>query len=228
MSIRSPAHPALGALLQMKWPVSRALALHTRNHYHKHSLSSATASTEITKVNPPAPPSTKQSNITSPPPKPSETPDPNRPSINNPLGSKGPLSKRNVVISSAVKDPFSFIAALSRLLQCPEKQPTDDSQALDTAYWTLGPRGDTITRSLVFQTDILASLFCDRLAVVSDEMDHHARLDLPDTLPESGFTVRRVTCTTHRPPGLSMRDIRLAKVIDDLADTYALTVQEEL
>lgn len=71
----------------------------------------------------------------------------------------------------------------------------------------------------------MARLFCDRLAAISDEMDHHARLDLPDTLPESDFTVMHVTCTTHRPPGLSMRDIRLAKSIDELAE--ALTVRDE-
>lgn len=154
-------------------------------------------------------------------------------SRDNPLAENGTaLSRQHLVISSAVKNPSSLLSALSKLLHLPEEEqqqpppPSDGCHAFGTPYWTLAAKGDAIIRSCLFETEDRARLFCDRLAPVSDELDHHAHLDVSGPLADTGFTLVNVTCTTHSPPGLSMRDIRLANRIDDLA--RPLTVNKEV
>jgi len=159
------------------------------------------------------------------PSQPNPTYDPTKPSITIPLDNQGSILKRNIVISPAVKNPTSLTTALLGLL----------SPSPSTAQWSLDPAGHAITRSYVLDTAEQARLFRERISTVSDEMNHHARVSLEaavtgptaaaaeeDTEADLGkATVTAitviVTCTTHQPPGLSMRDVRLARRIDGLA-----------
>ncbi|ERF76765.1 hypothetical protein EPUS_02304 [Endocarpon pusillum Z07020] len=147
----------------------------------------------------------------------------NKPTFDIPLDNKGTILKCNLVISSAVKNPSSLITGLSELLRRPA-DATNDLQTLSTSapYWTLESTNDSIIRVFAFEAEEQARLFRDRISAVSDEMDHHARMSVDSAAdssnPEGKVTRMTVTCTTHRPPGLSMRDIRLARKINEIAE----------
>ena len=143
----------------------------------------------------------------------SQAHDPTRPTISIPIDNKGTLLKRNLVISSAVKNPSSLISGLTALLHRPNP-PTDNPHPTATPYWTLEPTNDAITRIFTFETEEQAHLFGDQIKAVSDEMDHHARVRLESH-------VVTITCTTRRPAGLSMRDVRLAEKVDEWANALA-------
>jgi pterin-4a-carbinolamine dehydratase len=155
---------------------------------------------------------------------PNPTCDPTKPFITIPLDSQGSILKRNIVISPAVKNPTSLTTALLELLS-----PSPSPSPL-VAQWSLDPAGHAITRSYVLNNTEQARLFRERISAVSDEMNHHARVSLEsaasaaeeDTAASSTqatamATTVTVTCTTHQPPGLSMRDVRLARRIDELS-----------
>jgi pterin-4a-carbinolamine dehydratase len=145
--------------------------------------------------------------------------DPNKPSIETPVDDKGILLKRNLVISSAVKEPSSLITGLSELLHRPQR-PVSDPLPTRATYWTLEPKGDAITRVFAFTTGAEARRFRDQISTTGDKMNHHASTDLEQQSSgaPSGLTLVTVKCTTHRPAGLSMRDVRLAHRINELAD----------
>jgi pterin-4a-carbinolamine dehydratase len=128
-------------------------------------------------------------------------------------------------LSSAVKNTSKLIEALSPLLRRAgaSEGSSSDNHTPDIGYWTLTPPANGMTRLYPFRSVEQANGFRERIGVVSDEMGHHAGLNFedPDAMPGSkdGY-VRvwmRVTCTTHRPAGLSMRDAKLARKIDELA-----------
>lgn len=151
--------------------------------------------------------------------------DPGIPTIDIPLDNKGTTLTCYLVISSAVKNPSSLITGLSELL----RHPANATNSLQTAstpapYWTLDPTHDSITRVFAFETEEQARLFHDRISVASDEMDHHAQVKV-DSAADSASSeakVSRVTvaCTTHRPPGLSMRDVRLARKVNEIWEDF--------
>jgi pterin-4a-carbinolamine dehydratase len=144
--------------------------------------------------------------------------DPNKPSVETPVD-KGTLLKRNLVISSTVKEPSSLITGLSELLRRPQL-PVSDPLPTRATYWTLEPKGDAITRVFAFTTGTEARQFRDQISTTGDKMNHHASTDLEQQSSgaPSGLTLVTVKCTTHRPAGLSMRDVRLAHKINELAD----------
>lgn len=76
--------------------------------------------------------------------------------------------------------------------------------------WTLAESGDAITRSFKFGNFIEAFGFMARAALVAERMDHH---------PEWANVYNRVDVrlTTHDADGLSMRDIDLARALDQVA-----------
>ncbi|KAJ8327483.1 hypothetical protein BDV3_000562 [Batrachochytrium dendrobatidis] len=84
-----------------------------------------------------------------------------------------------------------------------------------TADWLLVQGRDAITKEFQF-TDFAAAFgFMSRIAIAAEKMDHH---------PEWSNVYNRVqiTLSTHDCSGLSIRDINLAKVIDDAATSSGL------
>jgi pterin-4a-carbinolamine dehydratase len=152
---------------------------------------------------------------------PNPTFDPTKPSITIPLDNQGNILKRNLVISLAVKNPTSLTTALLELL----------SPSPSTTQWTLDPAGHAITRSFTLNNAEQARLFRERISAVSDEMNHHAHVsqeaaaiaekdteeDIEARSAKTTAITVTATCTTHQPPGLSMRDVRLARRIDGLS-----------
>lgn len=81
--------------------------------------------------------------------------------------------------------------------------------------WQASPaRGGLITRRFVFRDFAQAMGFMCQIAVHAEKNNHH---------PEWSNVYNRVdvTLTTHDVDGLSMRDIRLARTMDQVAEALA-------
>jgi phenylalanine-4-hydroxylase len=76
--------------------------------------------------------------------------------------------------------------------------------------WSLSERGEAITRHFEFGDFVEAFGFMTRVAIVAERMNHH---------PEWANVYNQVDVrlTTHDVAGLSMRDIELARAMDQLA-----------
>ncbi|MTK01040.1 4a-hydroxytetrahydrobiopterin dehydratase [Micromonospora sp. CP22] len=77
------------------------------------------------------------------------------------------------------------------------------------AGWSGDPAGITRTVELASFPDAIAVV--DRVAATAEEQDHHPDIDI---------RWRTVTfrCTTHSAGGVTMRDIRLARRIDEIVE----------
>ena len=76
--------------------------------------------------------------------------------------------------------------------------------------WKLRSDGGALTRTFQFADFSAAWAFMSRVALLAEQMDHH---------PEWFNVYSRVdiTLSTHDAGGLSERDVRLARAIDDWA-----------
>ena len=77
--------------------------------------------------------------------------------------------------------------------------------------WKLSRKGAAIRRSFKFQDFSEAFAFMTRVAILAEKRDHH---------PEWSNVYNKVEIelTTHDAGGLSRRDMKMAKKIDDLLD----------
>jgi pterin-4a-carbinolamine dehydratase len=123
--------------------------------------------------------------------------------------------------------------ALSELLQAPDQPPViepPNKEAGDipgisfgSVEWYLDAEGDAIHRHIALpsagELDTIEELILRR----ADEMDHHPHISRGKV--EGGAdTYMTITCTTHSPRGLSVRDSRLAlKITEILADFNTVT-----
>lgn len=75
--------------------------------------------------------------------------------------------------------------------------------------WSLARDGEAIERGFEFADFSQAFGFMTRVALIAEQRDHH---------PEWSNVYNRVaiTLTTHDAGGLSLRDVNMAKAIDDL------------
>ena len=82
--------------------------------------------------------------------------------------------------------------------------------------WRLDEAGDAINRYLIFNSESDADSFITAVQEAADKANHHPSIvkELLQQSDEACLII--VVCSTHRPPGLSMRDIRLARSIDEL------------
>jgi 4a-hydroxytetrahydrobiopterin dehydratase len=81
--------------------------------------------------------------------------------------------------------------------------------------WRFSPeRGGTISRAFAFRDFAQAMGFMGQVAIVAEKRDHH---------PEWANVYNRVdvTLTTHDAQGLSMKDIALARFMDQVAAALA-------
>ena len=80
--------------------------------------------------------------------------------------------------------------------------------------WRIGAeRGGTITRDFVFADFVQAFGFMTQVALLAEKRNHH---------PEWSNVYNRVSITlsTHDAGGLSMNDIELARLIDQLSSVF--------
>ncbi len=79
----------------------------------------------------------------------------------------------------------------------------------ELAGWAMAADRDAIEKSFKFDDFVAAFGFMTRVALLAEKADHH---------PEWSNVYNRVdiALTTHDADGLSMRDIDLARAIDEL------------
>jgi 4a-hydroxytetrahydrobiopterin dehydratase len=83
--------------------------------------------------------------------------------------------------------------------------------------------GAAINRFFAFDDEANSTKFIDSVRAAADRMDHHPDIATsPDPIPDnSPLRYVAISCSTHRPPGLSMKDVRLARKIDELAESFS-------
>ena len=128
--------------------------------------------------------------------------------------------RRNVLVS-AKTSPETLTTQLSPLLSA-HMPALKSTRSIGSKGWSLALKGDTIIRFFAFDTEADATRFVDSVLKVADEMNHHPEIatiadPIHDTSP---LRYVAISCSTHRPPGLSMRDVRLARKIDELAESF--------
>ena len=82
-------------------------------------------------------------------------------------------------------------------------------QLADLCGWTLAREGAAIRREFTFVDFSEAWGFMARVALLAEAQDHH-----PDW--SNVFNRVHITLTSHDAGGLTARDVRLARAIDDI------------
>lgn len=84
--------------------------------------------------------------------------------------------------------------------------PSPDSNSNE---WTLDDTGDTIHRHISFSNETLIPTILEQIKTASRDLNHdpHVYVD--------GARLT-ISCTTHVPPGLSMKDVKLARRINEI------------
>jgi pterin-4a-carbinolamine dehydratase len=150
-------------------------------------------------------------------------PDPSLPIVE--YQTRAGSARRNVKVS-AKTDVALLTAALSPLLVAHSSTVIRDTRSVGSKGWDLLfdsglSGGATILRFFAFNSEADAANFIESVRRAADEMDHHPEIAcLADRRTNSTLRYVAVSCSTHRPPGLSMRDVRLAKKINELAETF--------
>jgi 4a-hydroxytetrahydrobiopterin dehydratase len=76
--------------------------------------------------------------------------------------------------------------------------------------WTRNASGTAISRAFTFASFSKAFAFMSEVALVAEKMNHH-----PDW--SNVYNKVEITLTSHDAGGLTRRDLRLARAIDDIA-----------
>ncbi len=76
-------------------------------------------------------------------------------------------------------------------------------------HWSLARDGDAIERAFEFADFSEAFAFMTRVAMIAETLDHHPEWS-------NVYNKVNVTLTTHDAGGLSQRDTKMAKAIDEL------------
>ena len=106
--------------------------------------------------------------------------------------------------------------ALGFLLLAPEPNPTA-RPTFGCLQWELDTEGDAIHRHIALSSPGECERVLQRIMAVADEVNHHPHIAQGKEGEESCMTI---TCTTHSPRGLSVRDTRLAKTINKVLECY--------
>lgn len=97
--------------------------------------------------------------------------------------------------------------------------PATEIQSFSTKAWDLDEAADTIHRYVaVHETDV-PQITAD-IEAASEAENHHPHI-------HSDGSHMTISCTTHVPPGLSMKDVKLAKLIDKILDNYNIDFGRE-
>ncbi len=73
--------------------------------------------------------------------------------------------------------------------------------------WTVLSDRDTITRDFVFPDFVEAFGFMSKVALLAERLDHHPEWS-------NVYNRVRIRLSTHEVGGLTMRDVKLAQMID--------------
>lgn len=99
---------------------------------------------------------------------------------------------------------------LPELLE-PKKNPSSEHQV--TGAWEIDESGDTIHRHVSMSEEKDITSILQQINDAARELNHdpHTHID---------GTNLTISCTTHVPPGLSMKDVKLAKKINAILNNF--------
>ncbi|KIY00899.1 uncharacterized protein Z520_03565 [Fonsecaea multimorphosa CBS 102226] len=106
--------------------------------------------------------------------------------------------------------------ALASLLATPETSEPSNHLSFGTIQWQLDALGDAIHRHTAHPSAGECEYVEKLIMNVAENMNHHPHIT-------RGDKYMTITCTTHRPRGLSVRDTRLAHEINDVLDAFDVT-----
>ena len=159
-------------------------------------------------------------------------PNPDRPIVEYYDPRKNCLRRRNIRVSAGT-DADILTAAISPLLAA-GTQSFIETRSVGSKGWKIETSGirTGLVRYLAFDTGAEATKFPEAVRAADDEMDHHPEIatltgDASVLTYASTLTYVAVLCRTHRPPGLSLKDLRLARKIDELADAFNYMARED-
>lgn len=104
-------------------------------------------------------------------------------------------------------------APVKNLTLLNETQRAEQLAPLLTSGWKLLEDRDAIQRVLTLKDFNEAFGLMTRIALLAEKMNHHPEW-------QNVYNRLTITLTTHDVKGLSARDIRMAKFIDDQANKY--------
>ena len=109
--------------------------------------------------------------------------------------------------------------ALASLLSAPDSDPSAQP-TFGTLQWELDSLGDAIHRHIAVSSPEECDRIVQLIMAESEKLNHHPHIARSDS---EGSCVT-ITCTTHSPRGLSVRDTRLAKKMDQILAEFNVTV----
>lgn len=125
-------------------------------------------------------------------------------------------STRKVTIRPTPKAPATKLTEeLISLLEVSPGSP---------AVWTLDMQGDAVHCAAVVPTRAEADKIKSRITVIADEMKHHPHVSADDMVLGCQMLI---TCTTHNPKGLGLRDVRLAAAVSGVMKECQSELQTE-
>nr|XP_029717446.1 pterin-4-alpha-carbinolamine dehydratase isoform X1 [Aedes albopictus] len=124
-------------------------------------------------------------------------------------------SSASAIGSPQSVSPVPPVSAKKRkmVVKLTEEQRKEQLQPLFDAGWTMVTGRDAIYKEYLFKNFNEAFGFMTRVALLADKMDHH---------PEwfNVYNKVQVTLATHDCGGLSERDVKLAKFLEEAASKY--------
>ena len=109
--------------------------------------------------------------------------------------------------------------ALASLLSAPDSDPSTHP-TFGTLQWELDSLGDAIHRHIAVSSPDESESVVQLIMVESEKLNHHPHIARSD----SEGSCMTITCTTHSPRGLSVRDTRLAMKIDEILAGFNVMV----
>ncbi|OAL38270.1 hypothetical protein AYO20_02329 [Fonsecaea nubica] len=142
------------------------------------------------------------------------------------LNNGGTVSQKLLPTPKANRDKLAD--ALASLLSTSETSRPDDlllkrssGLSFGTTQWQLDALGDAIHRHTAHPS-VGECDEAERLIMVeAEKMNHHPHISRGNFGGENRYMT--ITCTTHSPRGLSVRDTRLAHKIDAILDEFSVT-----
>jgi pterin-4a-carbinolamine dehydratase len=117
----------------------------------------------------------------------------------------------------------SNIEQLTRELEPLVKRPSKPASNLHVTFgeqcWRVNCDGDAIYRALAFPSRSIAKEAIAEIQKTGDTLNHHASFaNMTPDIDSPSHNL--VICSTHSPRGLTIRDIRLAKEVDEVLSKY--------
>ena len=92
--------------------------------------------------------------------------------------------------------------------------------------WSLEPSCDAISRFLVMSSREHVAALSNAVFTAAEKLHHHPSITAHEGSAGDPAFVVLITCSTHRPAGLSVKDPRLAREIDEIARDFPASKNE--